>query len=195
MVQAINRALLAFVALCVFGSIVLIGQYTGQINVPILAKPVKTLSEMEKECVVAAIHSDARWAGDADEAVRREVGLTVLRHAHTFHRDVCDVFTNGRTLVPEGHERKWPYARTVLYVRLSFESTSASWASNMGLVAKLMQEPIDGCATHYVRKARRTDWLAQPEDARAVMRASMHSVGHARQDGKEVGTAEFFCPR
>lgn len=172
--------------------VVLIGFYMGWVKLPVLEK---SLSEHESECLVAAIHADARWAGDGDLAVRRDIALTVMRHAKTFKRDVCDVFRSGLTLIPEKYTRWNLYYRTEKYIRNSLEATEASWKSDLQLVQQLQKSPTTGCATHYVRKPRKSNWLAQSEGARAEIRSKMQSVGRAQQDGKEVGEAEFFCPK
>lgn len=184
----------AIIAVFTFLTVALVGYYIGWIRIPVFEKQ---LSELETECVVAAIHADARWAGDVDLAVRREVGRAVIRHARVFRRDVCDVFRLGLTLVPEGYKR-WGgvYFRTEKYVRNSLEATEASWRSDLQLVQELFKEGADGCATHYLRKSRKSDWIAQSEKARAGIRASMRSAGRAKNDkGEEVGDAEFFCSR
>ena len=184
----------AVIAVCTLLTVVFIGYYLGWVRIPVFEKQ---LSELESDCVVAAIHADARWAGDVDEAVRREVGRAVIRHARVFRRDICDVFRLGLTLVPDGYER-WGgvYFRTEKYVRNSLEATEASWKSDFQLVQELFKEGADGCATHYLRKHRRSDWAAQSETARADIRSTMRSVGRAKnEDGEEVGHAEFFCPR
>lgn len=184
----------AVIAVCTLLSVVLVGYYVGWVRIPVFEKQ---LSELESDCVVAAIHADARWAGDVDEAVRREVGRAVIRHARVFRRDICDVFRLGLTLVPNGYKR-WGgfYFRTEKYVRNSLEATEASWKSDLQLVQGLFKEGADGCATHYLRKPRKSDWIAQSGTARDEIRATMRSVGRAKnQKGSEVGSAEFFCPR
>lgn len=184
----------AVIAVCTLLTVVFLGYYAGWVRIPVFEKQ---LSELESDCVVAAIHADARWSGDVDEAVRREVGRAVIRHAREFRRDVCDVFRLGLTLVPDGYKR-WGgfYFRTEKYVRNSLEATEASWKSDLQLVQELFKERADGCATHYLRKSRKSDWIAQSGTARADIRATMRSVGRAKkEDGTEVGEAEFFCPR
>lgn len=177
------------------GIVVLLGYYSGYIRISVLER---SLSELEKECIVATIHSDARWAGDVEEAVRREIARTVIRHAREYRRDVCDVFRLGLTLVPPGYKRLTPgYFRSERYVRNSLEATEASWKSDLQLVEQVLKEKgANGCATHYVRKSRMSDFIAQSSLARTEMRATMRSVGKARSaDGKEVGDAEFFCSK
>lgn len=190
----IGKFFSAVVAVFVFLTVAIFGYYLGWLRIPVFEKQ---LSELETECVVAAIHADARWAGDVDEAVRREVGRAVIRHARVFRRDVCDVFRLGLTLVPEGYKR-WGgvYFRTEKYVRNSLEATEASWKSDLQLVRGLLKEGADGCATHYLRKSRKSDWIAQSETAREKIRATMRSAGRAKNEkGEGVGEAEFFCPR
>lgn len=182
----------AVAAVAVLLVVLLLGYYIGYIRIPVFEKK---LSDLEAECVVAAIHADARWAGDVDLAVRREIGRAVLRHARVYRRDACDVFRLGLTLVPPGFERWNPYFRTESYVRNSLEATEASWKSDLQLVGELVKEGGNGCATHYLRKSRKSDWLAQSESAREAMRKTMKSVGRAKEDGKGIGVAEFFCPR
>ncbi len=184
----------AIIAVCTLLTVVFVGYYVGWVRIPVFEKQ---LSELEADCVVAAIHSDARWAGDVDEAVRREVGRAVIRHARVFKRDVCDVFSGGLTLVPEGYKR-WGglYSRNVTYVRNSLEATEASWKSDLQIVQGLFTEGANGCATHYLRKRRKSDWIAQSEKARVGIRSTMRSVGRAKNErGEEIGEAEFFCPR
>ena len=187
----IGRIFSTITALCVLLTVGLILYAFGIVRVPIFEKQ---LSELETECVVAAIHSDARWSGDADLVVRREVGRAVLRHARLFRRDVCDVFRRGLTLVPEAYKRWGWYFRSEKYVRNSLEATDASWKSDLQLVHDLLKEKNgEGCATHYLRKARKSDWVAQPETARKLIRSTMKSVGKAKENGRDVGDAEFFC--
>ncbi len=174
--------------------VVLIGYYMGYIRIPVFEK---SLSELEKECVVAAIHSDARWAGDVDDAVRREVARTIIRHARVNRRDICDVFRLGLTLTPPGYKRLIPgYFRTEKYIRNSLEATEASWKSDLQLVDDVLKEKNgDGCATHYLRKPRWSDMIAQSGKVRDVMRSTMRSAGRAKNSaGQLVGEAEFFCP-
>lgn len=188
----IGKFFSAVIALCTLFSLLIVGYYTGWIRIPVFEKP---LSELEAECVVAAIHSDARWAGDVDLTVRREIARTVIRNARVYRRDICDVFRLGLTLVPEGYTRWGGYFRTEKYVRNSLEATEASWKSDLQLVQELLKENGDGCATHYLRKPRKSDWMAQSDKARAAMRLQMRSVGRAKDDkGTEIGNAEFFCP-
>ena len=172
----------------------------GLIKIPILdPTAANQLTEEEEKCLVAAIHSDARMADDSDSAVRQEVARTIIRYARKFRRDICDVFKNGLTLVPEGYSRPsfWGmpsfWGRYVSYIQ-TFEATDASWNSDLLLVRDLAR-PVEGCATHYIRGARATDRFSQPESAREMIRREMRSVGHARADGKEVGAAEFFCAK
>ena len=172
----------------------------GLITIPILdSSPARRLTVEEEKCLVAAIHADARQADDSDSAVRQEIARTVIRYAQEFRRDICDVFTDGLTLVPQGYSRPtllgMPifWGRRVPYVQ-NVEASNASWNSDLLLVRDLAR-PVEGCATHYIRAPRVTDRFSQPESARELMRREMRSVGHARADGKEVGAAEFFCPK
>ncbi len=176
--------------------VVLLGYYAGWVPLPFIQK---SLSELEKECVVAAVHSDARWAGDLDDAVRREVARSVVRNARHFQKDVCDVFRSGLTLTPPGYKRIVPgYFRTEKYIKISLEATDASWKSDLLLVEDVLKTIKDdtGCATHYIRKSRLSDLVAQSRKARTAMKAQMRSVGKAKDEkGTEIGEAEFFCPK
>ena len=203
-VPVMGKFFSAVTALCFLLSLILGGWYLGLIRIPIFEK---TLTELETECVVAAIHSDARWAGDVDEAVRREVARTVLRHSQVHSRDICDVFRLGLTLVPEGYQRTQripylgevsvPYFRSEEYVR-RFEATEASWKSDILLVKELLKERGNsGCATRLIRKVRKSNWIAQSGKARDAIRndTHLHSIGRAKnKKGEKVGVAEFFCP-
>lgn len=157
------------------------------------------LKEEEEKCLVATIHADARKADDSDSEVRKEIARTVIRYASKFRRDICDVFREGLTLVPQGYSRPSFFGipsfvgRYVSYIE-TVEATDSSWNSDLSLVRGLAR-PVKGCATHYIRGPRATDTSSQPEAARERIRKEMVSVGHAQADDKEVGAAEFFCPK
>lgn len=172
----------------------------GFFIIPILDQSLeRQLTEAEEKCLVATIHADARKADDSDSEVRKEIARTVIRYAHKFRRDICDVFRDGLTLVPEGYSRPSFFGipsfagRYVWYIQTA-EASDSSWNSDLSLV-KGLARPVEGCATHYIRGPRDTDRSSQPEAARERIRKDMLSVGHARVDGKEVGVAEFFCPK
>lgn len=183
--------LTAFTALC---AVVLVYS-VGLLKLP---KREVTLTDLEVECLAAAMTSDARWAGDIEEEVRRGVGLAVIAYSRTHKTDICDVFNRGLTLVPPGYQRPkflgviGEYRRFVWYVKHSLEFNEAAWKADFALASELRSVSDAGPATRYVRKERKSDWIAQPPEAIARIKSEQTLLGRAQRNGKEVGSALFF---
>lgn len=176
----------------VFLTALLVGYYLGLVTVPKWLQSDKPRTELETECLAAAIVADATLRGESIP-VRRAVGEATVRHAETPRKlDICDVFENGDTLTAPGYRRLITYAgRSRGYVQR--EVGEAGWKAAMEMARDILAKPLpQGCATVYVRHnwVRWSDvGLGQSPLAVSRIRSTMKLVKN-----ELGGHVEFYCP-
>lgn len=178
--------------LALFG---LVGHVLGFWKLPFIGKQ---LSDLEVDCIAAAIVSDARYPGDLDVEVRKGVADAVVAYSEKYGKGICDVYRHGLTLVPVGFVRPKvlgvvSYFRVPDYAR-KVETDEAGWLADLEIAKesrgklKLMRSG----ATHYVRAPRKSDKVAQPPEAANLIETTLKPKGRARRGSEEVGKARFF---
>jgi hypothetical protein len=158
---------------------------------------IQQLSEEERQYLATAIVRDAMLTNEPVD-VQEGIAWSILNYRKVYKVDIPTIVKNSLTMIPLNYQRKKTLiATSSRYVRW-VEASGGQWTAALALADRMVtkgstaltQQSLS-CATHYIRKKRKTH-QEEPE-ALAQLEREMREV--SKGTGPNPGEARFFCPK